>query len=366
MEVRVLSQNIVQESSLDYEDSGDFILIKDRVLLSPGNWNGLDFTKEEIEKAFQNTNWSDKQNYALIYDHDERATNWLGNVRNIRLLDDGTLVGDLEIYDKEVGIKLTKGGAKLGISAKVLGIENSDGAFVNFLFNNFSVVYEPACKKAYINLSRDEILERLSELDKRIKELEGETGYQDTKGDDETNSKNKYGKKKKKKLEDDDLDLTEDIEEDLTLLKGGLNSVNMEKEEQTQPVETVEEVKEEVVESPVEETVEDEAESKESEELSSKLDKIATLLESMDKRIAKLEEVKEEVVEEESEEKSEEEAEDNSEELSKKEEKLSAKAEPKVMSVAQLSQPKHKLLGNTYSAGEMRLAEVLLKNAQRY
>jgi len=53
-------------------------------------------------------------------------------------------------------------------------------------------------------------------------------------------------------------------------------------------------------------------------------------------------------------------------ELSKKEEKLSAKAEPKVMSVAQLSQPKHKLLGNTYSAGEMRLAEVLLKNAQRY
>ncbi|MFW6172919.1 MAG: hypothetical protein ACOC5T_04170, partial [Elusimicrobiota bacterium] len=229
MEIQILSQEIVQDTSLNYEDGGDFILIKDRVLLSPGNWNGLDFKKEEIEKAFQKTDWSNKQNYALIYDHDERATNWLGNVKNIRILEDGTLIGDLEVFDRNIGLKLTKGGAKLGISAKLLGMENEKGEFVNFTFNNFSVVYEPACKKAYINLSKDEILIKLKELEKRVKELEGETGASNSSGDEvgdaTTNQKIKYGKKKKKKekmSDDEDEQLGEKYDKAVKEIKDSL------------------------------------------------------------------------------------------------------------------------------------------------
>lgn len=416
MEVLVLSQKQEINSQLQYEETESFTLIKNIILLSPGNWNGYTFKKEEIEKAFQKTDWSNKQNFALIYDHDERATNWLGNVRNIKILSDGSLVGDLEIFDKQVAVKLTKGGAKLGISAKVLGVENESGEFVNFTFNNFSLVYDPACKTAYVNLSEQKLLKRVEELEKKVKELEGETGVEATRGSEvksNVNTKIKYGKKKEEelgpkfdeaigKIKDslkkkypkwDDKKITStayaiatknkiprnlheelsetELEEiskefsDLQDLKGGLNSVKME-EKTTQieetpetpevtpevtPEETKEEVKEEAkepeakAEEPEAETETKSEESTEApkeatEELSSKLDKVLNLLESFDKRIAKLENTKVE--------------------------KLSSKAEPKVMSVAKLSnQTVNPLLGRQYSEGEMRLAEAILKNAKQ-
>lgn len=358
MQIRVLSQQISQEASLNYEDRGDFILIKDRVLLSPGNWNGLEFKKEEIQKAFQLTDWSDKENFAFIYDHDEKAINWLGNVVNIRVLEDGTMLGDLEIFDKEFGTKLTKGQAKLGISAKVLGIENDSGEFVDFTFNNFSAVYNPACKKAYINLAEDKINSRVEELEKRVEKLEGETGSSQSAGapigDSVTNSEVKYGDEMEKcpdcgemipKEKMDDHKKVHNTKEemknsDLTIIqvKGGLNSVTMsEKENLTVEENAAVELKqEEVVESAT--PVVSEA------DLSSKLDKALALLESFGARIAKLEEAKTET-------------------LSEKKVELSAKEEPKVMSVAQMSKKTHKLLGNEYSAGEHKLAEVLLRNA---
>lgn len=129
------------------------LVLKDKVLLTPGTWNGLGFSEEELQKGFKNTDWQDKDNYALIYDHDERATNWLGNVLNIKLSENNELIGDLEIWDESLALKLLYGKAKLGISARVLGTEDEEGNFIDFTFNNFSVVYEPACKNAYINLA---------------------------------------------------------------------------------------------------------------------------------------------------------------------------------------------------------------------
>lgn len=129
-------------------------LIKNVLLLSPGTWNGKVFTSDSIKNGFQKTDWSDKKNYELIYSHDEKAENWVGNVINRVLSDDGKLYGDLEIYDKDLAIKLGKGKAKLGISAKILGDYNEDTNIFNIeKFSNFSVVYNPACKEAFINLS---------------------------------------------------------------------------------------------------------------------------------------------------------------------------------------------------------------------
>ena len=381
MECKILSQSSIELNEIS-ETLQLPLVIKDRVLLSPGVWNGLTFTAEEIKKGFDTTDWTKKENYALIYDHDERAVNWLGNVVNLRYLEDGALVGDLEIFDENLALKLTKGAAKLGISAKLLGMEDEEGAFVNFSFNNFSVVYEPACKNAYINLSQNKLLDKIRELEERIKELEGETGAGDTSGakidSAKSNSKIKYGKKKKK-MEESDLET----------LKGGQENLveNMEKENPTQAEEVVETVEAEPTEeAPVEEAVEESKEAEEApaeeavaevaeeeeeaeepveeskEELSSKMDKIISMLDAFDKRVAKLEEAEPEA---EAEEVAEEVAEEAPvEEKAELSEEAEEKSEGK--SLVQLkTQSRHALLGNAYTAGELKLAKTLYDNAKR-
>lgn len=157
------------------------VVIKDKVLLSPGTWNGINFSAEEIKKAFHTTDWTEKKNYELIYDHEtDKASSWLGNVVNLRVTDNGVLIGDLEIWDSSLAQKLVNGKAKMGISARVLGVEDEEGNFVNFTFNNFSVVGEPACREAYINLSKDKLVDKLIELEKKIKELEDKITTVDT------------------------------------------------------------------------------------------------------------------------------------------------------------------------------------------
>jgi len=138
-------------------------ILKDVTLLSPGNWNGLKFSADEIRNAFQLTDWHDKKNYELIKDHADKplsVNDWVGYVRNIRLSSDGSLVGDLELWDEQMIIKLVHAKAKFGISAKVLGME-MDGEFRNFTFANFSIVDNPACKEAYVNLSENKELKEI-------------------------------------------------------------------------------------------------------------------------------------------------------------------------------------------------------------
>jgi len=175
------------------------VILKNKILLTPGKWNGLVFTEESIREGYELTDWDNKENYALIYDHDERAINWLGHVKNVRL-EKGNLVGDLEIWDRSLAEKLVLAGAKLGISARVLGIEDEQGLFHIKRFANFSIVYDPACKNAYINLSgralNKESLLRLKPVDLSV------TSSTEVSGDEiggNANEKKYYGKKKKKK-----------------------------------------------------------------------------------------------------------------------------------------------------------------------
>jgi len=344
------------------------ILLKNKVLLSPGVWNGLDFSQEEIAKAFTTTDWTDKYNYALIYDHDEKAINWLGNVLNIRLEGD-TLMGDLEILDEDLARKLTVGGAKLGISARVLGKEDEEGKFVNFTFNNFSVVYDPACKNAYINLSQDKVLEEIQKLREELIKLEaGVTGSAASGGSPiggaTTNQPIKYPKKKKKVANEEDEEDEEDEDEDLKVLKGGKILVKKKMSEETQK--PIEEQTEEVVEAevvkPIEapvieaeavkaEPVKEEEEDKE--ELSSALSAILSELKLLSAKVAKLEEVKAEVKEEVAEVKE-----------ATEEKELMEKVSLSIPEFEETEAPRHALLGNTYSESEMRLAKVLQDNAR--
>ncbi|GEM_PF-3513658 len=147
-----LSQNLEEE----VKNFKPF-LIKDVLLLSPGVWNDKIFSKESIIQGFYKTDWSNKENYALIYSHTELAENWVGNVINRQITEEGKLYGDLEIYDKDLAIKLGKGKAKLGISAKVAGDGTGPEFFIDS-YKNFSVVYDPACREAFINLTEGGIV----------------------------------------------------------------------------------------------------------------------------------------------------------------------------------------------------------------
>lgn len=378
---------VVQTQTLNLSNnSGQFqkgqisvpYLLKDRVLLSPGVWNGLNFSKNQIELAFKNTDWTNKENFALIYDHDPRASNWLGNVINIHLSEDGAVVGDLELFDEDLINKLVLGKAKLGISARVLGSENDFGEFENFTFNNFSVVYDPACKNAYINLSKNKQLEKLDsifeELKGIIKELSGETTSGVTQGAEIENActgqKIKYGKKK---LEDDEEEEeteettelkevveekpTQSLSENLDIIERGSNMIEQKMAEN-----------EIIEESKNLETTKDV-----SAELSAKLDEVILSIKKLSEDLAKSFELKQNEVKSEVTETPKEleaKVEESAEVLSLRKEVQELKASSKVAlsepKVDSFSKPKTSmLLGTQLTPAENKLREVLLKNANQ-
>jgi len=149
--------------------------LKNRVLMAPGEWNGIGYSAEEIKNAFHNTDWEDKEVCSLILDHADKPLSvhdWVGWVKNPRMVGD-SLVGDLEFYDDGVFTKLTEAKMRCGISPKVRGeILDEEGAMKNFQFENFSVVINPACKKAYINLSQELSFEELGEeIDRAVAKI---------------------------------------------------------------------------------------------------------------------------------------------------------------------------------------------------
>jgi len=146
-------------------------IIKDKTLLSPGFWNGRKYSAEEIKKAYLNSDWSDKDVISLIADHKDddkkgrpiSIREWLGFISNQYLTEDGFLKGDLNLCDSDLATKLIDGKAKFGISPFVYGMYDGESQR-DFVFKNFAVVVEPACKEAYINLSDDNFNEKLADI----------------------------------------------------------------------------------------------------------------------------------------------------------------------------------------------------------
>lgn len=149
-------QPVVQELLKKLDTSSDLekdvklpYVLPGKILMSPGVWNGYYYSREAIGSAFLKSGWDKKEVRSLFNDHqDSRSREWIGEVRNPRMAGDD-VVGDLYIVDKSTAIKLAYG-AKMGISPKVSGHEEG-GAMTSFIFDNFSVVINPAVKTAYIN-----------------------------------------------------------------------------------------------------------------------------------------------------------------------------------------------------------------------
>jgi hypothetical protein len=145
-------QELLKKIDGDLENIKLPYIMKDKILMSPGVWNGYFYASNAIKDAFLSSDWNKKEIRSLFLDHEDlKSAEWIGEVVNAKL-DGDSIIGDLVIVDKPTAMKLAYG-AKMGISPKVSGQED-DGKMVQFKFDNFSVVINPAVKTAYINNSQ--------------------------------------------------------------------------------------------------------------------------------------------------------------------------------------------------------------------
>ena len=132
-------------------------VMKNKVLFAPGVWNNINYPKDAVIRAYKNTDWNSDLVKALFYDHkDQDSSNWLGRVENVRLNEStGEIIGDVYIYDVNVATKLSLGKPDFGISAKALG-QRKGNSFVDFVFDNFSLVINPGVQLSYVAFSNKE------------------------------------------------------------------------------------------------------------------------------------------------------------------------------------------------------------------
>ena len=190
MESQILEQKAASQQKLSNPDGP--ITLRDKLILSPGMWNGINYTAAEIEKAFLNTDWNEKSITHLYLDHkdtkDQGVGNWAGFIKNPRMVG-SDLRGDLEIWHPLLATFLDKAGAKFGISATLSGFENElANQMQNFHYESFSVVIDPARDLTFINLSKNKennkkiVMVTLSEESEELALVTGMEGERKTRG----------------------------------------------------------------------------------------------------------------------------------------------------------------------------------------
>jgi len=138
------------------------LIIYDQIMLTPGVWNGVKFTSDQIKLGISNTDWTNPENYALIDYHPKdkvipSATSWQGYFDSIsyKTLEDGVqkegMYGDLYIYDPVLASKLLSRKSPLAVSIDASYARSNYGA-TSLKFTNTALVYRPGCKDAYIQL----------------------------------------------------------------------------------------------------------------------------------------------------------------------------------------------------------------------
>ena len=126
----------------------DEYIKKNQILMSVGEANGNYYGIEELTKGFENTVW-DKNTVSVFKDHNPYSVDsWAGWVEKLHI-DKNDMKGDIHFVDKDIINKL-EAGAQFGISPELIGKEDN-GDVKDIVFQNFSVVFEPACKTTYLN-----------------------------------------------------------------------------------------------------------------------------------------------------------------------------------------------------------------------
>jgi len=150
-------------------------IIKNKLLMKEGEFNGVYYPKEEIMAKVEDANEK-----GLILDHldtqNQGATAWSGQVLNAHwdTGDDGEgLYGDLSIVDKGTAQKLAQG-AKWGISPTIDFEKNEvNGKIIgtDLLWKSFSFVINPAVRDTMLNNKQEVDTMSLKEIETMKAEL---------------------------------------------------------------------------------------------------------------------------------------------------------------------------------------------------
>jgi len=146
-------------------------VIKDKLLMKEGEFNGIFYPKEEILAKINDANEK-----GLILDHmdtqQQGTSNWAGRVENV-LWKDGDqgegMYGDLIIIDKPTAQKLASG-AKFGISPTIDFEKNEvNGKIIgtDLLWKSFSFVVTPAVRDTMLNNKKGENMAELEDKKKK-------------------------------------------------------------------------------------------------------------------------------------------------------------------------------------------------------
>jgi len=173
-----LSETSVRSPSQNLNDIKLPFTVEGVTMMSPGVWNGKEYRSEQIQRAYERTDWSDPDVVSLFNEHDdEDSRDWIGEVKNVRMEGD-ELVADLDIVTTEEARKLAYG-AKFGISPKVTG-RDRDSVMTQFGYDNFSLVLDPAVKTTYINSEQQETNDDTEDRDVKNVMVKSTMSDQDT------------------------------------------------------------------------------------------------------------------------------------------------------------------------------------------
>lgn len=124
-------------------------VLTDRALLKVGKANDLYYEAQEIGKAVELVKKpAEEKNNSLFFDHEDKTSTWVGDVRNIHWDEDRkAAIGDLYILDedlaKKIDYQLKQGESAFGISPR-LQVKEDAGRARDIRFKSFALVLRPA------------------------------------------------------------------------------------------------------------------------------------------------------------------------------------------------------------------------------
>jgi len=162
-------------SAEDLSGKGDVLVLKNKLIMREGEHNGVFYSWEELKGCIETG-----EGGGLYYDHADSASNWVGEVRNLRGDDEQKAIfGDLHIVDVLAAKKL-RYGAKWGVSPSIDAeklVKSGKKYALDPKFISFSLVLRPAVRETMLNEDTSErgLKKRFMEdnnNDEKLREIE--------------------------------------------------------------------------------------------------------------------------------------------------------------------------------------------------
>ena len=192
--------------TLSAEDLGskdEVLVLKHKLVMREGEHNGVFYSWDELKNAI-----ATGEAGSLYYDHDDSASNWVGDVRNL-MADDSQkcIFGDLHVVDP-VAAKKLRYGAKWGVSPTIDAekiVRDGQKLALDPKFLSFSLVLRPAVRETMLN-SENRIEKEVKSMEEDNRDIEELARKKKKKEEEEMQTENKELRAKVEKYEAEELE----------------------------------------------------------------------------------------------------------------------------------------------------------------